>query len=105
MVRFRKGAPGQRLDLKDPNKLVGPTVGPTGSQPGTVPAQLRATAEAPCLQVFGCPERMGDPNPFVTNIEVSRQRRSIGAPGQSSHYALGLTQPVPSLNALWTTTR
>jgi hypothetical protein len=35
-VRFRKGAPGQRLDSKDPNKLVGPKVGPTGLQPGVI---------------------------------------------------------------------
>jgi hypothetical protein len=37
---------------------------------------------------------MGDPDLFVTNIEASQ-----------ANYALGLTQPVPSLNALWATTR
>jgi hypothetical protein len=39
-VRFRKGAPGQRIDSKRIEQLVGPKVEPTGLQPGAVPAHL-----------------------------------------------------------------
>jgi hypothetical protein len=47
-VRFRKGAPGQRQDSKDPNKLVGPRVGPTGFTFASVPGRHRPTPRNSC---------------------------------------------------------
>src|SRR5690348_3191140 len=67
-VRFRKGAPGQRQDPKDPNKLVGPKVGPTGLHSRfTFAVYIRESArstwahsqELVSTGVCGCPEWAG----------------------------------------------
>ena len=47
-VRFRKGAPGKKPVSKSSEQPVGPTVGPTGSDYGTVPGQQRLTPGSLC---------------------------------------------------------
>jgi hypothetical protein len=79
-VRFRKGAPGQRLDLKDPNNLMGPIVGPIGSDSGTAPSQRRLPPGGLCLLKSGDVQSgLGILGLFMTKIEQVARRAPSGA--------------------------
>jgi hypothetical protein len=100
-VRFRKGAPGQEQDSKDPNKLVGRTARGSGqcqlSSGATAGARVHTCLGMPVVGwvIRAC--RNQDRGRSSVVFDRRRFRRSRQLPTR-------LTWPAPGLNALWTTT-
>jgi hypothetical protein len=79
-VRFRKGAPGKKLDSKIFERAVGPKVGPTASDSGPVPGQRKPLQEPASAGVRGCLRWPGVPGPIHNHD---------GAVAEDIHIAIG----------------